>query len=134
MPTDDLKVLNVARFTDLGLQENLALNASGAGQGRIRRIDSAQQKTRRHTLRHAHALWGGNLGNRSAGAADNAAQNAAHLSTRNATRNAAYHTGSHHRRRRLVFRNHLYFLWNLGRGTQLTVDDIGLYLLHDVYR
>src|SRR3974377_889233 len=59
----------------------------------------------------------------------------AQRSARNPTGNAAHDAGSScNRRRRFVLLNHLDLLWNLGRGAQLAINDIGLDLVHNFDR
>src|SRR5579864_6268440 len=131
MPADQAQVLNVSTLAYLCLQKNRSLDSRLARQRRIGRVHFANQQTLRYALRDTDALRSCDLWHSHRRRADNAADYATHLSARHAPGDATHDAaGRHHRRRSLVLFNHLHFLWNLGGGAKLTVNDIGLYLLH----
>src|SRR4051812_38008920 len=135
VPADQLQVLDSAFLADRGLQNNRTLDARLPSQGRISWRHLADQHAGAHARRHANPLRGSNLRSDSRRRIKNASHDSAHGATRDAARNATHHTSRcHGRRRSLVLFNHLYFLWNFGRGAQLAVDDIGLDLLYNLDR
>src|ERR1051326_4675267 len=131
MSADHAQVFDDALLADGSLEHHLTLNAGSLGDLRIYRLDLANHQPSGYAGRNTDTLWSGNPRNRCIRRTDDGAHDAAHLSARDPARNSAHHA-SGHRRWRLFFFNHFDFLWNLGGGAELAVNNVGLHLLHYV--
>src|SRR5207302_9329134 len=111
------------------------LEAGLVRQRWVRWVGVPHQEAIRHTGGNTYALRSGHFRHGHRRGTDDAAADAAQLSTRHTARYATHYAARcHDRRRSFLFFDHLHFLRNLGGRSQLTVDDIGLNLFHDLDR